>query len=36
MAPMEDLDRRMYVALVAITLCTGALVTVFSIALALL
>ena len=33
---MEDLDRRKQVALVAVTLCTGALIAIFSIALALL
>ena len=36
MALMEDLDRRKQVALIAVTLCTGALVAVFSIALVLL
>ena len=36
MALMEDLDRRKRVALVAVTLCTGTLVAVFSIALTLL
>jgi hypothetical protein len=36
LAHMEDLDRHKLVALVAVSLCTGALIAVFSIALAML
>ena len=36
LARMEDLDRRKEEALVAVSLCTGALIALFSIALSLL